>query len=330
MSIYNEPEEWLKDSIESILHQTFTDLEFIIVNDNPGRALNGQILEHYSSIDKRIVRIDNPSNIGLTVSLNNAFKNAKGKYIARMDADDISLPKRLEIQYEYMEKNSAIGVCGAWIQYFGAINIWSARINKLPLTSIDIETSFAFSNPMVHPTAFFRKECLDRHQIMYNEQVKNAQDYLLWENLLNHSIQLANIGKVLLRYRVSKEQISNKMKDNQNSVANAIQLRALDKIGIALTSSEKELYLKLMNRAVLNNMDSFKRAELILLRLRSKMIPNKASHSELVKRLMHVEWVYCFINAKMKQRPWKLFLTSPLFRLRHFRMRDFAKILINR
>lgn len=330
MSIYNEPEEWLKDSIESILHQTFVDLEFIIVNDNPDRALNGQIIDRFKIADNRIIRLENPRNIGLTSSLNIAFKETRGKYIARMDADDIALPKRLEIQFKFMEKNPSIGVCGAWIHYFGAINLLSAKINKLPLTPKDIKTTFAFFNPLVHPTAFLRKESLDCTQILYDEQFRNAQDYLLWEKLLDHSIQLANVGKVLLHYRVSKEQISNKLKNNQNIIANAIQLRALDKMGFTLAASEKELYLRLMNRENLNSNELFDRAENLLLRLRSTMTPNKDFNSELVEKTIHGEWVSCFLNARLEIRPWKQFFASPLFRIQYFCLRDVAKIILKR
>ena len=89
MSIYKEPVEWMRQSIDSILNQTFTDFEFVIVNDNPIRSENRDILDEYSKKDFRIIVLSNDENIGLTKSLNKGLRISKGKYIARMDADDI-------------------------------------------------------------------------------------------------------------------------------------------------------------------------------------------------------------------------------------------------
>lgn len=118
MSIYNEQESWLKMSIDSILHQTYSNFEFIIVNDNPQRTLNRNLIEHYQKLDERIVYIENHVNIGLTKSLNLAIAVAKGDYIARMDADDYSFPTRLEKQITFLSKNCDIIAVGTWVNFF--------------------------------------------------------------------------------------------------------------------------------------------------------------------------------------------------------------------
>jgi len=330
MSIYNEPEEWLRDSIESILNQSYSDLELIVVNDNPGRPVNGQIIRHYQSIDNRIVLLDNTENIGLTRSLNRAFKEARGSYIARMDADDISLPKRLEIQYNFMETHPTIGVCGSWIRYFGAITSFSSRTNKLPVSPKDVQTTFLFTNPLVHPTTFFRKSCLDSTTDLYDPQCKSAQDYMLWEKLSLQSVQLANIGAVLLHYRVSNVQISNVLKNNQNTIANAIQLRALERVGITLSEKDREVYIKVLNNNPLTNIESLKHAEKVLLSIRARLSQLEAFNTYLVEKFIHAEWVGCFKNVRMESRPWKTFVFSPLFKLHFFSLRTFGKIVLSR
>ena len=102
MSVYNEPTEWITQSIDSILNQTFRDFEFIIINDNPEREENESLLNSYSQKDKRIVVIKNEQNLGLTKSLNIGINEAKGDYIVRMDADDYSFPERFEKQVQFM------------------------------------------------------------------------------------------------------------------------------------------------------------------------------------------------------------------------------------
>ena len=119
MSVFVEPEKWLRNAIDSILTQTYSNLEFLIINDNYERMLNKRVLDEYAHTDKRIRIITNQSNQGLTKSLNKGISIAQGKYIARMDADDFSLPNRIERQVAFLELNSEVIVCGTNIAYFG-------------------------------------------------------------------------------------------------------------------------------------------------------------------------------------------------------------------
>ncbi len=152
MSVYNEPIEWIQEAIDSIIHQTFTDFEFIIVNDNPKRKELATSLVVNAEKDNRITVISNAENIGLTKSLNIGLKHCKGKYIARMDADDISLPQRFEKQYSYMSFHTEIGVCGTFAEMFGQKNaIW-----KVPVKHEDC--AIFYETPFIHPTVFIRKK----------------------------------------------------------------------------------------------------------------------------------------------------------------------------
>ena len=135
MSVYNS-ERYLKEAIESILNQTYTDFEFIITDDSSTDS-SLRILEKYKNNDERITLIRNSENVGLTVNLNRMMDLARGKYIARMDADDISLPKRIATQYYFMEKNTEIGVCGTHCKSFG-IGV-KEHIIKRPLLHEEIK-----------------------------------------------------------------------------------------------------------------------------------------------------------------------------------------------
>ena len=114
MPVYNA-EQYLREAIGSILHQTFTDFEFIIINDG-STDRSEEIIKSYT--DTRIRYYKNESNLKLIATLNKGFDLAGGKYIARMDADDISLPNRLQLQFELMEKNPEVGLCGTWFENF--------------------------------------------------------------------------------------------------------------------------------------------------------------------------------------------------------------------
>src|SRR3990172_12530717 len=114
MSAYNA-EKYLREAIESILNQTFKDFEFIIINDCSTDKTK-KIIEEYANKDARIKLINNATNLGLTKSLNIGLKEARGEYVARLDADDVALPERLEKQYEFMNKNRDITLTGAWAE----------------------------------------------------------------------------------------------------------------------------------------------------------------------------------------------------------------------
>ena len=149
MPAYNS-EQYVAESIESILNQTFTDFEFIIIND--GSTDNtAKIIDEYAKRDERIKFVNNSKNKGLIGVLNEGLNLARGEYIARMDSDDISLPTRFERQIAYMELHPKCGVLGTWFQMFGnASNIvrHPKRINLLNLLR---------DQHVGHPTVMIRK-----------------------------------------------------------------------------------------------------------------------------------------------------------------------------
>lgn len=222
MSVYNEPINWLVASIESILKQSFNKFEFIIINDNPSRVENSELLESFRIKDKRIVLINNEENIGLTKSLNKGFKISRGKYIARMDADDISLEDRFLKQYQFLEVNTNIVACGTCVKTFGNKEfVW-----KMETITSDLDNNFLLMSPLAtpicHPSAFIKAKILKDNNIKYNEDLKYAQDFDLWYNLMKYG-KLSNLPECLLLYRLSGGQVSSKNVDEQKHIAASIR-----------------------------------------------------------------------------------------------------------
>ena len=220
MSVYREPLDWIQESIDSILQQTFIDFEFIIVNDNPERTELNAFLKANRIKDNRIIIINNEKNIGLTKSLNKGLDCAQGRYIARMDADDIAMPTRFEKQVNLLELRGDVGVCGSHIHYFGA----SDFICKYPETAEDMFW-FLKSN-MAHPAVMIRKSILNG--IYYNPRFVVSQDYALWIRLYEEGVVMYNIQEVLLRYRKSAEQISSKSNSVQKKLSIGLRVRAFN------------------------------------------------------------------------------------------------------
>lgn len=207
MSVYKEPIEWLKQSVDSILQQTFKDFEFIIVCDNPSYTNGIDLLKSYSDKDKRIVLLFNGTNIGLTKSLNRGLAIARGDYIARMDADDVSLSGRLEQQVQFLHTHPEISVVHSYIQYFGD-DINENKVRRSPLCSEKIIDTLMYSNCINHPAVMFRKADLLNNQIKYDEIYRRSQDYALWLQMALKGLKFATIPKVLFQYRLSGSQIT--------------------------------------------------------------------------------------------------------------------------
>ena len=250
MSIYSEKEEWIKESIDSILNQTFSDFEFIIINDNPNRDKNKSLLAEYTQIDNRIIIITNEENIGLTKSLNKGLRIAKGKYIARMDADDISLPTRFQKQVDFLDNNPEYIVCGTNISYFGDTKMFLYS-DWIKLDNDAIKAQLIFNSCFAHPTVMIRKNILLNHNIFYDENYKQAQDYRLWEELYNFG-KYKNLEEKLLKYRISFNQVSNKNNSNQVLLGQKIRRRIiqnwLNSINILCNENTLEKYIKIKNR----------------------------------------------------------------------------------
>jgi len=147
MPVFNE-DATLQEAVESILHQTRQDFELILIDDG-STDHTPEILDNYSDHDQRI-RVFHQSHSGLIRSLNKGLELAKGKYLARMDADDISLPERLEKQTAYLENNPEVGVCGTWAKKFGLTN--KHQTIKMPASPEEIKSGLLFNNTLIHPT----------------------------------------------------------------------------------------------------------------------------------------------------------------------------------
>ena len=172
MPVYNAS-KYIVESITSILDQTFEDFEFLIINDG---STDDTLKKIKLFADSRIHILNHKKNKGLIKSLNEGIKKSKGKYIARMDADDISHPLRLQKQVQYMEKKHDIGICGTWIKNFGDANyVW-----QTPGDPDELNASLFFESMVAHPSVIMRKEFVQRHNIHYRQRYKYIEDYMLW------------------------------------------------------------------------------------------------------------------------------------------------------
>lgn len=205
MSTYKEDERLLRESIESILNQTYRDFEYIIILDYPDNDVHKSVIEEYALKDDRIHFYINEKNMGLTDSLNRGLSLCHGEYIARMDADDISLPDRLERQMEYLEKNhyDLIGGITEMINENGTL-LYS--IKSVPTDPKKINKALRYSQCIAHPTWLGRKEVFEKNAGYRHMPLCEDYDFTL-RAVLNGFV-ISNLNEAVLKYRMTSNSIS--------------------------------------------------------------------------------------------------------------------------
>ncbi|WP_226163551.1 glycosyltransferase family 2 protein [Hymenobacter terricola] len=238
MPVYNAA-PYVEQAVRSILEQTFADFELLIFNDGSQDA-SSEIIR--SIQDERIRFFDCGQNSGYVVHLNEGLRLAKGKYIARMDADDIALPERFAKQVALLEQNVQIGLCGTAYDTFDAMQI---KV-YVPVSDTEIREFMLLNSPMGHPTVMFRKSIIEQYNLRYDPSFMPAEDYKLWVDFSGVT-SIQNIPEVLLHYRVHPYQISSYMNDNQRANADAVRILQLTTKGFDLTPQERLSYCQILH-----------------------------------------------------------------------------------
>lgn len=296
MSVYNA-EKYLDAAIRSILEQTYNNFEFIIINDGSNdRSL--EIIKKYKNEDDRIVLISR-ENRGLISSLNEGIVNARGEYIVRMDADDISLPFRIEKQLQVMEHEKDIVVCGSWINIFGEnINEKVARYFEYDK---QIKANLLVSCCFAHPSVMIRKDAFTNNNILYDERFKNAEDYYLWTQLAKVG-KFYNIPEILLKYRfleTSITRLSDKDCSKRYNVLKDIFKEALKAVDLNISEEDMRIHFIISDNArIKNNKIELKRIKNYFDRILKASENKKVVDLTTLKQVLGRRWLYNFICHK--------------------------------
>jgi cellulose synthase/poly-beta-1,6-N-acetylglucosamine synthase-like glycosyltransferase len=216
LPVYNGG-KYLVEAIDSILAQTFTDFELIMIDDgSTDSSLN--ILRAYEKIDTR-VRLVTRENRGLATTLNDSIEIARGEWLARMDQDDIALPNRFERQLAWLNETGA-DISGSWVKRFGSSD---KRVVKLRQSNEAIRMEMLFTSPFAHPTVIMRTALVKK--LRYDKAWEKAEDYDLWERAAEAGWQMTNLPEVLVLYRVHESQISTSTSVRQHQLSQQIRHR---------------------------------------------------------------------------------------------------------
>ncbi len=289
MSVYNTRSDYLNIAVQSILNQSFRDFEFIIIDDGSGEECRGELRKFK---DERIRLITNPRNYGLTRSLNIGLREACGRYIARMDADDYSLPKRFERQYHYMEKHKEIQILGAWVKE-------GKRIQKCcgNVSSKWRYTRMLFDNVGIfHPTAFIRGEFLRRNGFWYDESYEKAQDFELWSRCLRVGYMYV-YPEVLLNYRIHEGQISRGRRGEQAYFDICTRERMLAQLDVELSEKERHQFANMDESSI-----TAPEMEMLFDRLLEGNRQKKIFDSTILRYELYTKWIRYILKAKRREK----------------------------
>ncbi|WP_096026589.1 glycosyltransferase family 2 protein [Campylobacter lanienae] len=214
MPVYKTNEKYLKEAIASILNQTFTDFEFLILDDCPDDTRE-EIVKSYN--DNRIKYSKNEKNLGITPSRNKLIDMAKGEYLAIFDHDDISLPTRFEQQVKYLDEHKDVGVVSCTIKF-----IDRDELLQHPTNNTDIKLALIGYCALSHSASMIRKSILINNNIRYEEAFSPAEDYALWCRLIPFT-NFYNIPEVLFHYRDHAENTSHKQESKMRQATFAIR-----------------------------------------------------------------------------------------------------------
>ncbi len=281
MSVFNG-EHYLHEAIESILSQTYTDFEFIIINDGSTDSTD-KIITSFN--DKRIVYLNNNANIGLIESLNRGLRASKGKFIARMDADDIALPERLKLQVQTFGENQNAIVVGS--DYYSLTPKKLKHIKNRNNSDYQ-KAVLLFSPCFCHPTVMM-KNIFSEKNIFYNKEYVHAEDYKLWTELCFLG-EFLNVKEPLLKYRSHGSQVSSNNKQSQLLISRRIREQFCERLNFKLSKEQFDTLNTIGNNVFITSMEILDEIESCLLHLKEQNKQQKAFSESSFNIFLHKFW----------------------------------------
>lgn len=302
MPVYNA-QAYLREAVDSILAQTFRDFEFLVVDDG-STDRSAAMIRSYR--DPRIRFVQNAQNLRLAATLNKGLDLARGEYVARMDADDVSAPERLAKQVAFMDARPEVGIVGVWAQAFGEARF---RIPHPPDPE-RIRAKLLFDSALVHPAVLMRRAFLDTHGLRY-APLGHFEDYDLWQRAAR-LFPLANLPEYLFRYRVTGGSAYFGAKwEAQREVYAQLDRAMLPALGINPTPADLDVHTYLRRP----DGDRRDEAEAWLLRLSEANRGTAYYDPDAFAAMLHERWlVVCYQTTGRSAARWRRYARSPITR----------------
>lgn len=284
---------YLQEAISSILHQQFEDFELLIIND-ASTDDSEQVILSFS--DPRIRYFKNDVNLRVSRTLNKGIDLSNGRYLARMDQDDVALPERFGEQYAFMEANEHIALCGTWFQNFGD----KQGIERLETSHEAIVFRLLHQFHMLHPSWMIRKSVLERHALRYDPDMI-AEDYDLAVRLVAAG-RVANLPKVLMRYRQDEHSLSKVRHETIVNDSRKIRKHLFLLLGMEVCDDDLDLYTSLAHREYRSDLPFLHQAGELLTRMISANSESQFLPNDFIRQRLGYIWFHTCTNARLPGR----------------------------
>lgn len=319
MPVYNA-QLYLAEAINSVLNQTYTNFEFLIIND--GSVDDSETIIK-SFIDPRIVYLKNEHNKGLIFTLNRGVSLAKGTYIARMDQDDICDLNRFQEQLTAFKSDEELVICGSFIKTFNTSS--ETLVDYMPITHSQIISSIYFRCPFAHPSVMMKTAALSKLKEVYREEYLLSEDYDLWSRLLFIGKGI-NIPKYLLNYRIHDKQMSQVHQVQKYITVQNIQKNLLAQLNIVPNGMESLFMLNLFKGISKQDENYLTIGRLFLDKLHQQFKLQNPDETPDLSIVLIARWIQICGNSGLGLRNLKMAFSLSFFEVKYLKFRDLIKL----
>lgn len=314
-------EAHLEEAMQSILDQTYTNLEIIAINDCSSDA-TGTILRKMAEQDTRIRVFDNEQNLKLIKTLNKGVALCNGEYIARMDSDDIALPCRIEKEVAFLEQNKDHDIVSSLFLAFHSENPSKKKLHYNPLHDEDLRAYILFKSGICHPAVMIRKRLFSELDLKFELDYLHVEDYALWSKAI-YKTKIANIGEPLLLYRVHPNQVSTLNEQLQIDNKKEVFKIHCKQLGLPSDAIFLNVYASVAEAVPLEkSVDYLQKCESFITDLLDLNKANPFCNHNYLKELLAIHWLRLCANSQLGLKAITLLKKSPIYTRKVYSTRD--------
>lgn len=319
-------ESYVVESVSSIIDQTYTNLEIVIINDCSSDNTSHK-LDELSKKDSRIKIYNNETNLKLIKTLNKGVELCNGKYIARMDADDISFPTRIEKQVSFLEQNADYDVVSTMFYTFRTgKSKHNLYIN--PKTYEELQAYLLFRSGICHPAVMIRKTLFTELGLKFEAKYLHVEDYALWSKAL-YCTKLANLDEPLLYYRVHEHQVSTLNEQKQIENKKEVFKIHCENLGLPSEPEDLDIYASVAecipSKSSQNYLDSCEDFMKLLLEKNNKV---QFCSPQYLERILSLHWIRICANSRLGLKVLDKCFNSPLYNKKYYSKKDILILYI--
>ena len=319
-------EKYVIESITSILNQTYKNIEVIAINDCSTDSTKEK-LEFLAENDSRIKVFHNETNLKLITTLNKGIKLCNGLYIARMDADDISLPTRIEKQVEYLNNRPNYDIVSTQFYTFRT-GKKKKNLYKNPVLFEDLQAYLLFKSGICHPAAMIRKSLFTEKRLSFEYQYLHVEDYALWSKAL-YCTKLGNLGEALLLYRVHENQVSSLNEQRQIENKKEVFKIHCKHLNLPLTEEYLDIYASVAEAVPSESSFKYlKKCELFILDLMNRNKNDNFCSQPFLEKMLSLHWLRLCANSRLGFKVLETCYNSQLYKEKNYKKKDYIILYI--